>query len=43
MLVVKAVDSFFIPKVATIIEGVVFGTAATKAEVGGADDSDRDA
>ena len=43
MLVVKAVDSFFIPKVATIIEGVVFGTAAMKAEVGGTDDSDRDA
>ena len=37
MLVVKAVEAFFIPKVAAIIKGVSFQTGSTQTEIGGAD------
>jgi len=39
VLVVKAVEAFFIPKVAAIIKGVSFQTSSTKTEIGGADNS----
>jgi len=37
MLIVKTVETLFIPKVATIIKGVVFHASATQAEIGGVD------
>jgi len=39
VLVVKAVEAFFIPKVAAIIKGVGFETGSTQTEIGGADNS----
>jgi len=39
MLIVKTVKTLFIPKVATIIKSVVFQVCATKAEIGGTDNS----
>ena len=40
VLVVKTVETLFIPQVATIIEWVVFHARAAKTEVGGASNSD---
>jgi len=42
VLIVEAVDTFFIPKVVTIMECVVLDAASTKTEVGGPDNSGRD-
>jgi len=39
MMIVKTVETLFIPKVVTIIKGVVFHACATQAEIGGADNS----
>ena len=39
VLVVKAAEAFFIPKVAAIIKGVSFQTGSTQTEIGGADNS----
>jgi len=39
MLIVKTVETLFIPKMATIIKGVVFHASATQAEIGGTDNS----